>query len=63
MLATFTCGMTVSADRTTFIHADSYRAADPEQQSGLDELLGAAAFLIANPPASRSGDGLRHQVD
>ena len=46
------------ADRTSFIHADSYRTVDPNQQTELDGLLGAAGFLIANPPASRTGDGL-----
>lgn len=41
-----------------FIHADSYRAVDPDEQATIDELRGGADFLIANPPASRTGDGL-----
>ena len=45
-------------DRTRFIHADSYTAVDPEQQPPIDRLRGEAQFLIANPPASRTGDGL-----
>jgi hypothetical protein len=46
------------AGKTTFIHADSYSAVDPGQQGTIDALRGDAAFLIANPPASRTGDGL-----
>lgn len=43
---------------TQFIHADSYTAVDPDEQQVIDELRGSADFLIANPPASRTGDGL-----
>ena len=46
------------SDRTTFIYADSYRANDPNEQHLIDAMRGVADFLIANPPASRTGDGL-----
>jgi len=41
-----------------FIHADSYAAIDPAEQASIDELRGDTRFLVANPPASRTGDGL-----
>ena len=44
--------------KTTFVHADSYTPLDPHQRGVLEPLLGRTEFLIANPPASRSGDGL-----
>ena len=43
---------------TLFIHADSYRAVDPDEQPAIDDLRGNADFVVANPPASRTGDGL-----
>lgn len=46
------------ADATEFIHADSYRAVDPARQASIDALRGNAEFLVANPPASPTGDGL-----
>lgn len=38
--------------------ADSFQAADPAEQAAIEALRGRADFLVANPPASRSGDGL-----
>ncbi len=43
---------------TQFIHADSYTAVDSDEQPAIDDLRRSADFLIANPPASRTGDGL-----
>lgn len=44
--------------KTRFIHANSYTAVEADEQSVIDDLRGGTEFLIANPPASRSGDGL-----
>jgi predicted RNA methylase len=46
------------AAKVTFLHADSYRPYPGQQESVLEAMRGQARFLIANPPASRSGDGL-----
>ncbi len=43
---------------TRFVHADSYTAVDPDDQPDIDDLRGRADFLVANPPASPTGDGL-----
>ena len=51
-------GFAGKLDATLFIHADSYRAVDPFEQSWIDDLKGDADFVVANPPASRTGDGL-----
>lgn len=40
------------------LEADSFAARDPAQQATIEALRGRAGFLVANPPASRSGDGL-----
>jgi hypothetical protein len=46
------------AAKTAFLHADSYRAVDPADQASIHTLRGVTDFLIGNPPASRTGDGL-----
>lgn len=46
------------SDTAVFVNADSYRAIDHEEQRWIDDLRGCANFLIGNPPASRTGDGL-----
>ena len=45
-------------DTTRFVNADSFRAVDPSEQATIDALRGRADFLVANPPASLTGDGL-----
>jgi hypothetical protein len=44
--------------KTQFIHTDSYAAVDADEQPEIDEFLSRTDFLVANPPASRTGDGL-----
>jgi methylase of polypeptide subunit release factors len=42
----------------TFLCADLFEPPPGEERAPLDALRGRAAFLIANPPASRGDDGL-----
>jgi hypothetical protein len=46
------------AGKSEFIHSDSYRAVDPADQPSIEAMRGGTDFLIGNPPASRTGDGL-----
>lgn len=40
-----------------FFRADSYAPVEPEGRRAMETLAGRAGFVVANPPASRSGDG------
>ncbi|HBP23850.1 MAG TPA: methyltransferase [Planctomycetes bacterium] len=46
------------ADEVQVFVADSFRVRDPAGRAALEGLRGRLDFLVANPPASRSGDGL-----
>jgi hypothetical protein len=44
--------------KTRFLHADSFVPFDPRDQIEMAAWRGRTDFLIANPPASATGDGL-----
>ena len=47
-----------SADRVVVVRADGFVPFDEEGRQTLAAIEGGAGFLVANPPASRDGDGL-----
>ena len=45
-------------EKIAFIRSDSFEPFDDQDATALEALVGAADFLIANPPASQRDDGL-----
>ena len=56
-LAKENVGVNGRGDRVMVCRADSYTPTDPEDRMRVRALRGAVDFILANPPASRDGDG------